>query len=72
MKNHAVGVNPVDTYVRSGTAGRRPQLPVTPGADAAGEVYQVGEGVSRLRVRDCLQDLFSGSQRLGLTFPLGV
>lgn len=41
----AAGVNPVETYVRSGTYARVPELPYTPGADAAGTVEAVGEGV---------------------------
>ena len=41
----AVGVNPVDTYIRSGGYGKRP-LPYTPGSDAAGTVEAVGEGVT--------------------------
>jgi NADPH:quinone reductase len=41
----AVGVNPVDTYIRSGTFGFKPRLPYTPGMDAAGVVEHVGEGV---------------------------
>ncbi len=42
----AAGVNPTDTYTRSGTS-RRPPLPYTPGIDAAGIVDAVGEGVTR-------------------------
>jgi NADPH2:quinone reductase len=45
----AAGVNPVDTYIRTGTYTRRPSLPYTPGGDAAGLVEAVGEGVTRLR-----------------------
>ena len=41
----AAGVNPVDTYIRSGTHSIRPALPYTPGKDAAGIVEAVGEGV---------------------------
>ncbi|MGH9325836.1 MAG: NADPH:quinone reductase [Terriglobia bacterium] len=41
----AVGVNPVDTYIRSGAYALKPDLPYTPGADAAGVVETVGEGV---------------------------
>ena len=44
----AAGVNPVDSYVRSGLYARKPVLPYTPGADAAGVVESVGEGVTRL------------------------
>ena len=38
-----IGVNPVDTYIRSGGYGKRP-LPYTPGSDAAGTVEAVGDG----------------------------
>jgi NADPH2:quinone reductase len=48
----AVGVNPVDTYIRSGTYARKPALPYTPGADGAGIVESVGEGVTRVAVGD--------------------
>jgi NADPH2:quinone reductase len=43
-------VNPVDTYVRSGNYANLPPLPYTPGADAAGEVAALGEGVAGLAV----------------------
>ena len=39
---HAAGVNPVDTYIRSGNYGKLPDLPYTPGLDAAGIVRKVG------------------------------
>lgn len=42
----AVGVNPVDTYIRSGTYARKPTLPYTPGTDVAGTVEKVGAGVA--------------------------
>lgn len=42
----AVGVNPADTYVRSGTYSMKPTLPYTPGGDAAGTVEAVGQEVS--------------------------
>lgn len=45
----ASGVNPVDTYIRSGIYGERP-LPFTPGLDPAGVVAAVGEGVTGLSV----------------------
>src|SRR3982751_1967211 len=47
----AVGVNPVDTYVRSGRYGQK-VFPYTPGADAAGVIEAVGEGVKRFRTAD--------------------
>ena len=39
---HAAGVNPVDTYIRSGVYARLPELPYTPGLDAAGVVREIG------------------------------
>jgi len=48
----AAGVNPVDTYIRSGTYARKPPLPYTPGADGAGVVESVGEGVKRVAPGD--------------------
>jgi len=48
----AAGVNPVDTYIRSGTYARKPALPYTPGADGAGTIEAVGEGVTRVAVGD--------------------
>jgi NADPH2:quinone reductase len=47
----AIGVNPVDTYIRSGGYGKRP-LPYTPGSDAAGTVEAVGEAVTTLKPGD--------------------
>jgi len=47
VRVRAVGVNPVDTYVRKGAYARKPKLPYTPGADAAGIVQGVGHGVVR-------------------------
>ncbi len=48
----AAGVNPVDIYIRSGTYTRKPALPYTPGADAAGVVEAVGAGVTRVAAGD--------------------
>ena len=47
----AAGVNPVDTYFRSGRYGPRP-MPFTPGMDAGGLVEAVGEAVTKVRVGD--------------------
>jgi NADPH2:quinone reductase len=52
VRVHAAGVNPVDTYIRSGSYAVKPALPYTPGLDAAGVVETVGEGVSRMAVGD--------------------
>jgi NADPH2:quinone reductase len=52
LKVHAVGVNPVDVYIRSGTYARKPALPYTPGTDVGGVVHEVGIGVTRFRKGD--------------------
>ncbi|MEW6349017.1 MAG: NADPH:quinone reductase [Thermodesulfobacteriota bacterium] len=48
----AAGVNPVDVYIRQGTYGSLPDLPYTPGMDAAGIIEAVGEGVTDMAVGD--------------------
>ncbi|MFT3744371.1 MAG: NADPH:quinone reductase [Pyrinomonadaceae bacterium] len=48
----AIGVNPVETYIRSGKYPSVPPLPYTPGKDAAGIVESVGEGVTKWKVGD--------------------
>jgi NADPH2:quinone reductase len=50
VRVRAAGVNPVDTYIRSGVHAVKPKLPYTPGLDAAGEVEAVGEGIKRFSV----------------------
>ncbi|HEX9126455.1 MAG TPA: NADPH:quinone reductase [Methylomirabilota bacterium] len=52
VRAHAVGINPVDTYLRSNTDNRGPKLPYTPGADAAGVVEAVGTGVTAVKPGD--------------------
>jgi NADPH2:quinone reductase len=42
----AAGVNPVEAYIRAGTYARVPDLPYTPGTDAAGEIDVLGPGVT--------------------------
>jgi len=46
----AAGVNPVDTYQRSGIQGYTPRLPFTPGMDGAGVIEEAGEGIRDLDV----------------------
>ena len=48
----AVGVNPVEAYMRTGTYAMKPTLPYTPGNDAAGIVKSVGEGVIAVKPGD--------------------
>jgi NADPH:quinone reductase len=46
VRIRAVGVNPVETYIRRGAYARKPTLPYTPGGDAAGIVDAVGPQAS--------------------------
>lgn len=50
LRVRAAGVNPVDTYIRSGKYARLPQLPYTPGTDGAGVVEKTGENASGLAI----------------------
>jgi NADPH2:quinone reductase len=52
VRNHAVGINPVDTYLRANTDNRGPKLPYTPGSDAAGVIEAVGPGVTAFKPGD--------------------
>lgn len=53
IKVFAIGINPVETYIRSGKAGRAPPtLPYTPGQDCAGTVEKIGTGVVGWSVGD--------------------
>jgi NADPH2:quinone reductase len=52
VKIHAAGVNPADTYARSGNYAILPQLPYSPGTDGAGVVEAIGEGVSKVKPGD--------------------
>jgi NADPH2:quinone reductase len=52
VRIRAAGVNPVESYIRSGTYARRPALPYTPGNDAAGIVEAVGDGVVAVAAGD--------------------
>ena len=52
VRLHAVGVNPFDTYMLTGTYAITPPLPFSPGADGAGVVEATGPGVAGVRVGD--------------------
>ena len=52
VKIEAAGVNPVDTYLRTGIHAHAPKLPYTPGKDAAGVVEAVGSGVNAYKPGD--------------------
>ncbi|MFQ3187306.1 MAG: NADPH2:quinone reductase [Marinomonas primoryensis] len=42
----AAGVNPVDTYIRSGTNNYKTTFPHTPGSDGAGTIAELGKNVT--------------------------
>ncbi len=52
VRMHAVGINPVETYIRAGTYARLPELPYTPGNDGAGAVEEAGVDVSEFKAGD--------------------
>lgn len=52
VKIEAAGVNPVDTYLRSGNHAHAPKLPYTPGKDGAGMVEKIGNGVTKFKPGD--------------------
>lgn len=54
----AAGVNPADTYMRTGVYAIVPDLPYTPGGDAAGVISAVGDGVTEFSIGD---RVFAGS-----------
>jgi NADPH2:quinone reductase len=52
VRVHAIGVNPVETYIRSGNYPSKPSLPYTPGKDASGVVEAVGSNVTKFKTGD--------------------
>ena len=52
VRIHGIGVNPVETYIRTGTYAFKPSLPYTPGNDAAGVVLAIGPDVKRVNAGD--------------------
>ncbi len=51
VQMRAIGVNPVETYIRSGIYPK-PPTPFTPGSDGAGVIQAVGPDVTKLSVGD--------------------
>jgi NADPH2:quinone reductase len=51
LRVKAIGVNPVETYIRAGKYGPRP-FPFTPGTDCAGIVERVGDSVTQWKLGD--------------------
>lgn len=52
VRIHAAGVNPVDTYLRTGIHAHAPALPYTPGKDGAGVVESVGPETDKFKPGD--------------------
>jgi NADPH2:quinone reductase len=52
IRMHAIGVNPVETYIRAGTYAYKPALPYTPGNDGAGVVEEIGDSVTEFKSGD--------------------
>jgi NADPH2:quinone reductase len=62
LRQHAAGINFIDTYFRMGMYPSPVGLPFVAGNEGAGEVIALGEGVSDLKVGD----------RVGYVVPLGA
>jgi NADPH2:quinone reductase len=66
VKIEAAGVNPVDTYLRTGIHAHAPALPYTPGKDGAGTIDSVGADVKNFKVGDrvytagCISGTYAG------------
>jgi len=45
----AAGVNPADTYIRTGTVAVKPPLPYVPGMDGAGVITELGADVNNFQ-----------------------
>src|SRR6202040_4036849 len=62
VRNHACGVNFIDTYFRMGMYPSPVGMPFVSGNEGAGEVIAVGPGVTDLKIGD----------RVGYVVPLGA
>ena len=62
LRQHAAGINFIDTYFRTGLYPSPVGLPFVSGNEGAGEVIAVGPGVTDLKVGD----------RVGYVVPLGA
>lgn len=68
----AAGVNPVDTYIRSGTNNYTANFPHTPGVDGSGIVAAVGEGITDFALGDRVyfsRNLTGSAAEYALTLP---
>lgn len=65
IKLYAAGINPVETYIRSGTYALKPRLPYTPGSDGAGVIEKVGPNVKNFKVGDRVYTTSLGKRNSG-------
>ena len=66
LRQHAIGINFVDIYQRSGLYPTA-RLPFTPGNEGAGEVVEVGPGVTRVKTGDKVAITFTTDESAALT-----
>jgi len=59
VRFHAASLNYRDLMVVTGTYNPRMKMPATPLSDGAGEITEVGDGVSRWRVGDRVMPIFA-------------
>lgn len=59
IKHHAIGVNFIDTYFRSGLYPWPGEMPIIPGAEASGEILETGSEVTDLKPGDRVAYTFS-------------
>ncbi|EGT57509.1 hypothetical protein CAEBREN_12682 [Caenorhabditis brenneri] len=52
VRNHAAGINPVETYIRAGQYAKLPTTPYVTGKDGAGVVEFVGANVKNVKIGD--------------------
>lgn len=61
IKVHASGLNPIDTKIRRGIAPyAMPELPAILGTDVAGEIVELGSGVTQFQIGDSVYGLAGG------------
>ena len=58
VRMHAASLNYRDLVVVKGGYGKGQRLPLVPLSDGAGEVVGVGDGVTRVKVGDCVAGIF--------------
>jgi NADPH2:quinone reductase len=69
VRVEAAGINPVDTYIRSGTYARKPKLPYTPGTDGGGVIEAVGSNIKHFKVGD---RVYSNGSLTGVCAELAI